>query len=605
MTADREQRFDPVEQMTVAALHARIGELEAAAGRERRLALAVLTESEDRYRSLIMAMDEGVVLQDSDAAVIAFNDSATRILGLTPEQMTGRTSYDPRWRAVREDGSPFAGADHPVPVALRSGLPQSNVVMGVYKPDGALTWISVSVRPLFRDGESKAYRVVATMVDTTLQRRIEAELIRSAHTDSLTGLLNRAGFMKAVRKAMSEGGDQNGANTVLLLDLDRFTDVNDTLGPQAGDCLLAAVAERLTDARPEAIIGRFGGDEFAVLLRDMNGHFDVDAIANRMLEAVIAPVHLEGIDVRLGVSVGVAIDDRRDLEVETLLSRANLALNRAKAQGRGLIGYFTEAMEVAARGRELHAAIDGGQLRLVYQPQFDAGTGAIIGAEALLRWDHPVRGAVGPAEFIPISESLGLATSIGRWVIENACRQIRAWLDDGLSPPPVAINLSATHFTTAGELERDLDAAMTRHAVTPDRLELELTETVLMGSATDHNETLLRLRSRGFSLSIDDFGTGYSSLDYLRRFSADRIKIDQSFIKDIDSTPGAEAIIKAVIGLAREMDMGVIAEGVETKAQCDRLRAWDCGQMQGYYFARPVAADAFTVFLDTGLPLPN
>ena len=573
-------------------------------------AVTVLAESVDRYRSLMMAMDEGVVLQDKNATIIAFNDSAARILGLTPDQLWGQTPYDPRWRAVHEDGSPFDGDAHPVAQTLRSGVPQSNVVMGVHKADGALTWISISAQPLFRAGEPKPYRTVATMVDITVQKSVEAQLILSSQTDGLTGLFNRAGFIAAVRVAMAEAADDGRLTAALMLDLDQFTDVNDTLGPRAGDSLLEAIAARLTEVQPEPrIIGRFGGDEFAILLRGVEDVSEIDRIANRLLNTIIKPVNLDGIDVRLGVSVGVAVSDRREIDAETLLSRANLALNQAKSQGRGLIRHFTEAMEEAARRRvtlgcELHAAIDGGQLRLVYQPQLDAATGTIIGAEALVRWDHPVRGVVGPSEFIPISESVGLATAIGRWVIEDACRQIRTWLDSGLSPPPVAINLSATHFTTSGELERDLETAMARYLVTPDRLELELTETVLMKSAGDHSETLLRLRARGFSLSIDDFGTGYSSLDYLRRFPADRIKIDQTFIKDINSTPSNEAIVKAVIGLARQMGMGVIAEGVETKIQCDLLRAWDCGHMQGYYFARPVSADVFTAFLETGQPLP-
>ena len=576
----------------------------------RREAEAVLAESEDRFRSLTTAMTEGVVLQDEHAVILAFNDSATRILGLTADQLRGRSSFDPRWRAIREDGSPFDGAAHPVPETLRTGAPQANVVMGIHKPDGGLTWISISAQPLFKAGSPKPYRAVATMVDITEYKRIQAELIRAARYDPLTGLLNRAAFTETVRAAMEAAEPGRPPVAVVLLDLDNFKDVNDTLGHDAGDALLKALSDRLAPMQgPECVVARFGGDEFGVLVRRFAGLPEIEATARGLLDTINRPVSFAGVEMRVGASIGVAIGDPRMGEAQTLFSRADLALYRAKSQGRGLIRFFTEAMDVEVRrrvtlGRELHFAIDSGELRLVYQPQVDARSGAIIGLEALARWDHPERGLVGPGEFIPIAESLGLAPAIGRWVINEACRQIRAWLDLGLSPPPVAVNLSATHFVTPGELERDLDDATTRHRVQPSDLELELTETVLMESAADHNDTLMRLRRRGFSLSIDDFGTGYSSLDYVRRLPADRIKIDQKFVNDIDATPGAEAIVKAVIGLARQLGMGVIAEGVETQVQRDLLRQWDCWQMQGYWFSRPETSAVLTSFLETRRLLP-
>ncbi len=577
---------------------------------ERRQAEAVLAESEERYRSLMMAMAEGVVLQDENAAILAFNDSATRILGLTADQLRGRTSFDPRWRSIHEDGSPFAGDTHPVVRALRTGLPQSNVVMGLYRPDDSLAWISGSAQPLFRPGAATPHRVVATMYDITEQRRIEDELLRTARFDTLTGLLNRGSFTQAVRDAVAAAGRDDRLTAAMLLDIDNFKDVNDTLGHGAGDRLLKALSERLTRAVGDAgIVARFGGDEFGVLLTPVDRRSRIDGVARRLLEAIGRPLRLDGAELRIGASLGVAVVDPAVADAETLLSRADIALYRAKDQGRGVYRYFTEEMDLAVRrrvtlGRELRTAIEAGQLLLFYQPQVDADTGAVIGVEALVRWNHPERGVVGPAEFIPISESLGLAGGIGRWVIGEACRQIRAWLDAGLTPPVVAVNLSATQFAAPGELERDLAEAMARHGVTPDRLELELTETVLMEASAEHSDALMRLRESGFRLSIDDFGTGYSSLDYLRRFPADRIKIDQNFVKDMHSTPGNEAIVKAIIGLARQLGMGVIAEGVETLAHRDLLRQWDCREMQGYYFSRPAAAAVIGEFLRTGQRLP-
>jgi diguanylate cyclase (GGDEF)-like protein/PAS domain S-box-containing protein len=446
--------------------------------------------------------------------------------------------------------------------------------------------------------------------DVTEQKRIAAQLIHSATFDSLTGLRNRGSFTEKVREAVVGRRPGDGEVAVLLLDLDHFKDVNDTLGHGAGDHLLRTVSERITTVLADSTVAaRFGGDEFAILLDRVESRSKVDQVAQDLLDTISEPFSLDGAEMRIGASIGAAIAEHGLTDAETLLSRADIALYRAKDAGRGAFLHFTEAMDLAVRrrvvlGRELRAGIEAGQLVLFYQPQVQAETGLIIGAEALVRWSHPERGIVGPAEFIPISEGIGLAGAIGRWVINEACRQIRLWKDMGLSPPTVAVNLSATQFTVAGELERDLDDAMERHRISADCLELELTETVLMESSQDHGDTLLRLRERGFALSIDDFGTGYSSLDYLRRFPADRIKIDQNFVKDIEAAPGNEAIVKAIIGLAGQLGMEVIAEGVETKAHRDLLSQWDCRDMQGYYFSRPVTAARMTEFLQNNQRLP-
>jgi diguanylate cyclase (GGDEF)-like protein len=394
------------------------------------------------------------------------------------------------------------------------------------------------------------------------------------------------------------------------MDVDHFKDINDTLGYLAGDRLLIALAERIGQTVADiGVVARFSANAFAILLENVSGGSELEAIAWRLLQAVAEPLMLDGSPIRIGASMGIATAGREATNAGTLLAEADIALHRAKRESPGKFMHYTRAMDEAVHlrmqlGSELRAAVDAGQFVLHYQPQADAEHGRIIGAEALIRWRHPERGLVSAARFMPLAERLGLAPGIGRWVIDETCRQIRLWLDAGISPPPVAVNLSAMQFSAPGDLERDLEEAIDRHDLTPQRLELELTETVLMDSRAGYGETLARLRARGFSLSIDDFGTGYSSFDYLRRFPVDRIKIDQTFVRDLDLTPVNEAIIRAVIGLAEKLGIKVIAEGVETEIQRDLLRRWNCLCMQGYYFSRPLEAAVITDFLANDQRLP-
>jgi EAL domain-containing protein (putative c-di-GMP-specific phosphodiesterase class I) len=292
-----------------------------------------------------------------------------------------------------------------------------------------------------------------------------------------------------------------------------------------------------------------------------------------------------------------------------LLSHADVALYAAKAEGRGGYRFFTEAMERDVRsrvtlGEELRAAVSGGQLFLVYQPQVAIDSGLITGFEALVRWQHPQRGVLGPEVFIPVAESTGVVVALGQWVLIEACRQIRSWIDDGVTVVRVAVNVSGLQFKLPLELERSIIDALTGTGVPPRLLEIELTESVLMDVSVEHSQALARLRARGVTIAIDDFGTGYSSLGYLRRFPVDRIKIARDFLKDLTTIPGQAAIAKATIGLARDLGIAVIAEGVERREQVDALRGWGCNEIQGFYFSKPLCLQDATRALRNGSVLP-
>jgi predicted signal transduction protein with EAL and GGDEF domain len=374
--------------------------------------------------------------------------------------------------------------------------------------------------------------------------------------------------------------------------------------------LLQTVAKRLEAAvRETDTVARFGGDEFAIIGVDIREPADAAILADKLLKAVGEAVSIQGNEIRTGTSVGIAVYGAESPDAEALLSHADVALYRSKSEGRGTYRFFTDAMDAEVRTRvtmtaELREAIASGQLFLVYQPQVDTDTGLTSGVEALVRWRHPKRGLVLPADFIPVAESSGLIVSLGSWVLHEACRQMKEWLDAGIAPPLIAVNLSGLQFKAPLELENDIVATLAESCVPPERLELELTESVLMDASREHNDVLLRLRAFGLRIAIDDFGTGYSSLDYLRRFPVDRVKIAQDFIVDLTPSSGDAVIVKAAIGLAHELNLGVVVEGVQTFEQLELIRSWGGREVQGYYYSRPLPAAEATALLRTGKIAP-
>jgi predicted signal transduction protein with EAL and GGDEF domain len=350
---------------------------------------------------------------------------------------------------------------------------------------------------------------------------------------------------------------------------------------------------------------RFGGDEFAVVETDIQDPADAAVLANKILKALSAPFPIEGNEIRSGTSIGIAVYGPDSADAETLLSHADVALYRAKSEGRGTYRFFTDAMDVEVRARvtmgtELREALASSQFFLMYQPQVDIDTGRIVGLEALVRWNHPKLGIVGPAEFIPVAEHSGLIVALEHWVTREVCRQTKQWLDADIVVPLIAINVSVVQFKTPLEMENDIAAILAETGLPPQLLELELTEGVLMEASREHHDALLRLRNMGIRIAIDDFGNGYSSLDYLRRFSVERIKIAQNFIADLGILSGNRAIVKAALGLARELDIEVVVEGVETVDQLELLKAWGCRRVQGYYFSKPLRAPEVSALLRIG-----
>jgi diguanylate cyclase (GGDEF)-like protein len=442
--------------------------------------------------------------------------------------------------------------------------------------------------------------------DITASKQAAAHALRLARFDVLTGLANREVFVEALQHAVARAKRTANGFAVIYLDLDHFKDVNDTLGHPVGDELLQAVADRLeSNTRESDTVARFGGDEFAVVVGDVEQPSDAAILAEKLIHALGQPYSIQGNEIFSAASIGIDVYGREAPDAETLLSHADVALYRAKAEGRDMYRFFTPAMDTEVRmqvtlGTELHEALDAGQLFLMYQPQVTVDDAHIVGLEALVRWRHPRRGILDPEVFIPVAEKMGMIVKLGHWVLLTACRQAKIWLDAGMKPIRIAVNLSALQFKSPIGLEADIAEVLAETAPPPQLLELELTETILMETFREHSDIVERLRKLGVTIAIDDFGTGYSSLDYLRRFPADRIKIAQDFVRHLETTPSDAIIVKATIGLARELGIPIITEGVETREQLELVKGWGCGEVQGFYFSKPLAVEDVSRVLGSG-----
>jgi diguanylate cyclase (GGDEF)-like protein/PAS domain S-box-containing protein len=446
--------------------------------------------------------------------------------------------------------------------------------------------------------------------DITEQKRAGERIAAMARTDSLTGLPNRAAFLDRLGLEFARARRSRTHFAVLYLDLDHFKDINDTLGHPTGDQLLRAVSERLKKCvRETDMVARFGGDEFAVLQVDVDDDADsVEALAGKIGDVVARPFAIGGNRVTTSVSIGV-VPYRNDIAgTDAMMMKADLALYRAKNEGRNQYRFHVAALDEETRERvtiteDLRHAVERNELELHYQPQVALETGTIIGLEALIRWNHPTRGLMLPAAFIPIAETSGSIVPIGEWVIDQACRQVMAWNAQGIAPQTVAVNLSGAQLKLASQLDKIVAECLEACHLRPEQLELELTESVLIETAQRHSDAFRRLQRLGIRLAIDDFGTGYSSLDYLRSFRVSRLKIDRSFVDGVTSNPDDAVIVRATIGLAHALGIEVIAEGVETAAQCKFLLAAGCRAAQGFYFGAPMPVAAVTALLFRQLQL--
>jgi diguanylate cyclase (GGDEF)-like protein/PAS domain S-box-containing protein len=455
--------------------------------------------------------------------------------------------------------------------------------------NSAVTVLGVDGGPAYFDG---------VISDITERKRADEKVFQLAHYDSLTGLPNRTLLRDRLEQAMRDASRRNTHLALLFLDLDRFKTVNDSLGHDVGDELLKAVAGRLSkEVRESDTVSRQGGDEFILILRDIAGATGAARVAETVLHAVAKPYHIGRHELHITPSIGVALfpDDTDDIEI--LIRSADAAMYHAKENGRFNFQFFTPEMNARAYERlslenSLRQALERREFNLHYQPQVDLKSGRISGMEALLRWTSPERGPVPPSVFVPILESSGLIGAVGEWVLQEACRQNRSWQDAGLPALPVSVNLSAFQFRRRNMADVVADV-LAESGLSAACLELEFTESAVMQETREISDTIRRLNALGVRLAIDDFGTGYSSLSYLKRFRIQKIKIDQSFIRDIHLDPDDAAITTAIISLARNLKLMVVAEGVETREQYEFLRDHGCDGIQGFYFSTPVPAARF------------
>ncbi|MFI4948201.1 MAG: EAL domain-containing protein [Alphaproteobacteria bacterium] len=475
--------------------------------------------------------------------------------------------------------------------------------------DGFEIPIEDSASPIHdRDGQNRG--AVIVFHDVSAAQTMMLQMVRAAEHDFLTGLPNRVLLIDRISQAIALALRHGNKVGMLFLDLDGFKHINDSLGHPIGDKLLQSVAGRLLDCvRGADTVSRQGGDEFVVLLSDIQKLEDVATLATRMLRSVAEAHSIDRHDLHITTSVGISIYPDDGLDAETLIRNADTAMYQAKENGRHCWRFFTPVMNVRAVERQsleegLRRALERREFALHYQPKIDLKTGAITGAEALVRWTHSTRGSVSPAEFVPVAEDCGLIAPIGAWILREACRQARSWVDAGLPVMTMAVNISALELRDDNFLG-NLFATLGETGFDPRTLELELTEGVLMKHAESAALILQTVRERGVQVAIDDFGTGYSSLSYLRRFPVDELKIDQSFVHRITTHPGDAPIVTAVISMARSLKLRVVGEGVEMLEEVEFLRTHQCDEAQGYYFSRPVPADQFAKLLRTGIPRPD
>ncbi len=679
---------------------------------------ARLADSESRYRSVVAAIAEGIVIRDKEDRIVGCNASAERILGRSLDQMKGLVNFDPGWQPIREDGSSFPHQERPSNAALRTGQPQSNVVMGLRKPDGAVLWLSMSAQLLLQETDLAPSGVVTSLVDITQRKQAEENLrlaanamdntaegiivydadkrivyvnkaftaltgytpeeaagktpdflrpsqddeafyselwdgvkqtgrwqgeawrrrksgetypeLRSvsavkdstgrtshyvtvfndisrfkeyetrlqflAYHDALTHLPNRVQLQDQCKEAMLRAHRHGKQVGVLFIDLDRFKTINDSLGHAMGDRLLKAVAERLKKCvRETDTIARAGGDEFTILLDEINEPQDAAVAAEKLLSALSKPFTLGDHELVISASIGISCYPEDGGDTQILLKNADAAMYRAKEQGRNAYCFFSaemnaHALETLVLTNGLRLALERNELLLHYQPRVDLTTGRIAGVEALIRWQHPERGLIPPVHFIPLAEETGLIVPIGEWVLKTACKQMRIWRDSSMPHFRMAVNLSVRQLRQA-ELAQRIASVLSETGLDADSLELEITESMIMQDPEETVKVLAELNAIGIALAIDDFGTGYSSLSYLKRFPIDYLKIDQSFVRGIPADADDVAITKTIIAVAKSLELRLIAEGIETHEQLAFLKAEGCKEGQGYLFSKPLPAE--------------
>jgi diguanylate cyclase (GGDEF)-like protein/PAS domain S-box-containing protein len=544
-------------------------------------------ESEKRLKLLSQVLDhsaEGIVICDPQERILVTNKAFEQLTGFSADEAVGKTPrilqsghqdcafYADVWKSVLETGS-WLGE------------------MWNRRKSGEIyaEWLSISA---VRDQRGALTHYVGIFSDITAHKRDQERIVHLAHYDALTDLPNRALLMDRLNQLVKVAKRRKSKVAALFIDLDRFKGVNDSLGHDVGDQLLQTLAKRLTkEVREEDTVARLGGDEFVMVFQGVDYIQDIAVRANNLLSCLAEPVTLNGYELTVTASMGVSLYPDDATNGQEMIRNADAAMYKAKGAGRNIYQFYTSdlnqrALEKLSMENALRRAIERQEFVLHYQPQVDISSGSVVGAEALIRWNHPDLGLVMPDNFISIAEERGLIVPIGNWVIEEAARQTAVWQNAGISTH-IAVNVSTVQFYRKDFVEQ-LANSLRRHGITPNHLDLEVTESIIMRDVETTVKILDRLHVMGFQLSIDDFGTGYSSLSYLRRFPIDKIKIDQSFVKD-----ESWSIITAIISLATSLKLRVVAEGVETREQLGQLLKLGCGQAQGFLFAPALSPEEF------------
>ena len=549
------------------------------------------------------SIGDGVICADISGNITFLNLVAVRMTGWAQAEAAGKPMREV-FRVL--DANSRKTIPNPMEMAVRQNrtvhLPANCILI---LRDGSEIPIEDSVAPI-HDREGKATGVVIVFRDVSSGQTMALQMVHAAHHDFLTGLPNRKLLNDRVSQAILLASRSMNKVAVLFLDLDGFKHINDSLGHSIGDRVLQSFAKRLVDSvRGSDTVSRQGGDEFVVLLSEVE-HSEGVAITARRLLQVGAESHTIGQhDLYVTACIGVSIYPDDGLDAETLIKNADTAMYQAKETGRQSYQFFKPAMNVRAVERQsieasLRRALEREEFAVYYQPKINLMTREISGAEALIRWTHPIRGLVPPAQFIPVAEDCGLILPIGNWVLREACKQARAWVEAGLPLGTMGVNISAVEFRNDDFLE-GVFGILKDTGLNPHLLELELTESVLMKHPESTASVLQALRAKGVQVAVDDFGTGYSSLSYLQKFSIDALKIDQSFVRRITSAPDETTIVTAVISMARSLKLRVVAEGVETLKELEFLQSHQCDEAQGYYFSRPILPEQFAKLLETGI----
>jgi diguanylate cyclase (GGDEF)-like protein/PAS domain S-box-containing protein len=568
---------------------------------------AEATRLENEVANLTLdSIGEAVLRTDSVGNVTYLNRVGEKVTGWTRDEAQGRPLADV---LSMIDGASRAAVD-----AARGDAAAEDETAGSFagstngilvRRDGSEIDLESKTTLIREHGESVTGTIVAFR-DVSADRSKSLEMSHLAQHDVLTDLPNRVLFNDRLTQAIALAERQDKQLAVMFIDLDHFKKINDSLGHDVGDKLLQSVAERLKACvRRSDTIGRLGGDEFVVLLSQIEHAEDAAITARKALRALTEPHTIDDKSLDLNVSIGVSTFPTDGQDAESLLNRADNALYEAKQRGRNNYQFFRHEMHARVAERQsleadLRCALGRNEFVLHYQPKLNLQTGQITGVEALIRWLHPLRGLVYPEKFVSVAEECGLILGIGQWVLLNACKQARAWRDEGLGDVPVSVNVSATEFG-AKDFLSGVRAALISTGVEPQNLELELTESVLMHDAEAAVVTLTKLKAMGVQVAIDDFGTGYSSFTYLRRFASDALKLHCSFVQEIAVDPRDAAIVSAMINLGKSLNQRIIAEGVETSTQLQFLKHHGCGEGQGYYFSRPVVADRLPELFNIGM----